>query len=226
MRKSIYKITNILNNKSYIGQAINPEERFKRHCMNFGSRGGITHKDESIINNAILKYGKENFIFKILESDIENYNEREKYWIKYYNTQKPNGYNITEGGEDPPRLVGENNPHAKHKEKEIQEIKYLLKYSNLTMTEISKKFNYKTCATVSAINKGKSWFDKNEVYPLRNTIQRITEEQVKDIIDDLLKTSLTQQEIAKKYNIGRHIITAINIGENHNQDNLSYPLRK
>lgn len=47
----------------------------------------------SLINSAIKKYGKENFSFEILEY-AENYNEREKFWIKYYNSKVPNGYNI------------------------------------------------------------------------------------------------------------------------------------
>lgn len=72
MLKSIYKITNKLNGKIYIGQSINPFKRFKQHCYN-------TQIYKSLINEAINKYGKENFLFEILESDIENYNEREKY---------------------------------------------------------------------------------------------------------------------------------------------------
>ena len=188
---------------------------------------GTTHMEESIINHAIIKYGKENFTFEILEKDIEDYNEREKYWIKYYNCKKPNGYNIMDGGEDPPIKRGEENPKATHTEKEINEIKNLLKNSNLTIAEISRRFNYKTPATVSAINAGRSWFDSNEKYPLRPTITKhISEDLVDKIIDDLLNTNLTQKVIAEKYNIKRNIVTAINIGENHKRENLSYPLRK
>lgn len=72
MLKSIYKITNKINNKIYIGQSVRPFERFSQHCHN--KRTNI-----SLINKAIQKYGKENFNFEIIESDIENYNEREKY---------------------------------------------------------------------------------------------------------------------------------------------------
>lgn len=74
MLKSIYKITNKLNGKIYIGQSVNPFNRFKQHCYN---KQGSSYK--SLINEAINKYGKENFLFEILELDIENYNEREKY---------------------------------------------------------------------------------------------------------------------------------------------------
>ena len=48
----IYKITNLINNQSYIGQSINIEQRIKQHFRN---------KDKTVIDNAIQKYGKENF---------------------------------------------------------------------------------------------------------------------------------------------------------------------
>lgn len=70
MLKSIYKITNTINQKVYIGQSIHPIQRFSEHCYN---------DTDSLIHRAIKKYGKENFQFEIIEPDIENYNEREKY---------------------------------------------------------------------------------------------------------------------------------------------------
>ena len=78
MKKSIYKITNLINNKIYIGQSVSPYKRFAQHCINHGVKGG-KNSDTSLINLAIRKYGKENFSFEIMEEDIENYNEREKY---------------------------------------------------------------------------------------------------------------------------------------------------
>ena len=71
MKKAIYKITNKVNHKIYIGQSSQPEERFKQHCYSL-----TTYK--SLINKAINKYGKENFDFEII-GWFEDYNEKEKY---------------------------------------------------------------------------------------------------------------------------------------------------
>lgn len=92
MKKFIYKITNRLNGKIYIGQTTNPTRRFQEHraC-------GYGQETEKILYKAFSKYGIGNFSFEVIE-ETEDYNEREKYWIKYYNCLVPNGYNMNEGG--------------------------------------------------------------------------------------------------------------------------------
>lgn len=89
----IYKITNIQNNKVYIGQSIRPiNQRFQRHINDALNNILDTH-----FARAIRKYGKENFIIE--EIDIANIqeelNEKEQYWIKYYNSVI-DGYNETD----------------------------------------------------------------------------------------------------------------------------------
>ena len=228
MKKSIYKITNLINNKSYIGQTKDIQKRFSQHKINYGSCGGQGLKSTSLINQAIQKYGVKNFNFEILEQDIENYNDREKFWIEYYNSKTPNGYNICDGGENPPIKKGEENGNSFHSKEEIREIKKLLKNTNLSFKEIAKKYNYNSHSTIGYINQGIIWYDENEVYPLRNTgcNKNLSSQKVQLIIHDLLNTNLTQQAIADKYNIGRHIVTAINNGESYKQINHTYPLRQ
>ena len=109
--KDIYKITNLINGKIYIGQAKNTAERFKSHCK--------PSTKDGLVDYAIHKYGAENFTVEILESQIENYNEREKFWIKELNSLTPNGYNISEGGDKPPVFYGINHPTASIKSEEI-----------------------------------------------------------------------------------------------------------
>lgn len=80
----IYKITNKLNGKSYIGQSIHCGERFEQHC----------HGKKQFIDETIQLEGKENFTFELLEEcKKDQLNEKEDYYIKKYNTMFPNGYN-------------------------------------------------------------------------------------------------------------------------------------
>jgi group I intron endonuclease len=83
----IYKTTNLLNSKIYIGQSIYEDESY------LGSG--------SIITFAIKKYGAINFKKEILERcSPELLDERERYWIEFYNsTNKDIGYNILSGGQ-------------------------------------------------------------------------------------------------------------------------------
>lgn len=90
----IYKITNDINNKVYIGQtSFSIEKRFSEHC-----KDAFKFKAEKRpLYSAMRKYGIENFHVELLE-ETENPNEREKYWIQKFNTYH-NGYNATIGGE-------------------------------------------------------------------------------------------------------------------------------
>ena len=91
----IYKITNNINHKIYIGQTINSiERRFKQHlsCARNNTSGHLYF--------AMRKYGLENFTIEILEkTNVTNLNEREKYYITLFNSTDPKiGYNILNGG--------------------------------------------------------------------------------------------------------------------------------
>lgn len=96
----IYKITNTINNKSYIGQTIKTaEERWKEHKAHaFGSHPNDQNKT---LYKAIRKYGVENFTFEVLQDNIEIFEQLDKaeiYWIDYYNSFVK-GYNETFGGQ-------------------------------------------------------------------------------------------------------------------------------
>lgn len=95
----IYKITNKINNKSYIGQSINIEQRWKTHKTSPFNKNCVHYN--CLFYKAIRKYGIDNFIFEVLEECEKNrLNEREIYWIAYYQTHnKKYGYNMTDGGD-------------------------------------------------------------------------------------------------------------------------------
>lgn len=91
----IYKIQNLINNRVYIGQTVKSyEKRFQQHKNNYDK----PYFSQLTLYKAFKKYGLENFSFEPIE-EIENekLDEREKYWIDYYDSYK-NGYNMTLGG--------------------------------------------------------------------------------------------------------------------------------
>lgn len=221
MKKSIYKITNLINGKSYIGQTNDFQRRQQEH-----KKRGYGTEGQKPLYYAFDKYGLENFSFEIIEADIENYNEREVYWINFYHTLVPNGYNVQIGGDEPPLYYGEDNSSCTHSDELVDQVIDLLKNSSLSIKEIGKRFNYDDSA-IRRINRGELRHREDINYPIKKmTTQEEKEERALKIIDDLLFTNLTQKEIGKKYGLGRTAITAINTGQNYKQPELNYPLRK
>ena len=91
----IYKITNKINQKSYIGlTSKSVEERWKEHIASINKL-----KDQRPLYSALAKYGVDSFSIETIEEvDNDFLGERETYWISYYDSYK-NGYNATLGGD-------------------------------------------------------------------------------------------------------------------------------
>ena len=92
----IYKATNNITGKSYIGYAVDGLEERKPEHKRYANRG-----DGYYFQRAIKKYGWNNFGWILLEHNISDFdilNELERYWIREFDTKRPNGYNLTEGG--------------------------------------------------------------------------------------------------------------------------------
>lgn len=229
MEKYIYKITNNINNKVYIGQTNDWKERFQQH-----RKLGYGNEKNKILYLAMKKYGVENFSFEIIEGPIKNYNEREKYWIAYYHSciEDPEygntkGYNMTPGGEEPPINKGANSPFLKHNPDDQLKVKKLLKETDLKLQEISEKTGYDISA-IKRINYGIIWHEDEIEYPIRKPelTKEDANERALQIIYDLQYTTLTQKAIAEKYNVARSTITMINLGQNNHFSDLEYPIRK
>lgn len=93
----IYKATNKVNNKCYIGQTINALSYRRMHHYKDANSGRYS----VYFHHAIRKYGKDNFIWEVLENcnSKEELDEMEFHYIKQYNSFKPSGYNMTLGGD-------------------------------------------------------------------------------------------------------------------------------
>lgn len=90
----IYKITNKINDKTYVGQTKNSLEKRKPYHLQ-----SVNHNSKYPIHCAIRKYGIENFLFETIElCDESELNKKEIFWIKELNSLCQNGYNIRNGG--------------------------------------------------------------------------------------------------------------------------------
>lgn len=153
----IYKIENLINRKIYIGQSRNIKQRWKEHRYRPFNKNSKQY--DCPFYRAIRKYGLENFSFVVLEeTSIEDLDDKEKYWIKYYGSNNPLfGYNCTIGGESATYTTLTKN--------QVDEIRNLLT-TKISQQDIAKKYNVSQM-TISMINTGQTWPDENIVYPIR-----------------------------------------------------------
>ncbi len=159
MIKAIYKITNLINHKIYIGQTVHPNKRWWEH-----QQRAKTHYDNYPIHLAIDKYGAENFSFEILEW-TKDYDDEEARLIKEYNSISPNGYNLIEGGHSP-IMLGEDHPHNTISNKNVLAVIQELKENKLSDRELALKYDVSD-KVIADINHGYSHKQPNEAYPIR-----------------------------------------------------------
>ena len=124
MTGRIYLIENQINHKQYVGKTYNSiEERWREHCRDYKK----AHCEKRPLYEAMNKYGIENFTIKLIE-ETDNLEEREKYWVAYYDSYH-NGYNATIGGDG--------RPYFEYSDAEVIQKFYELK----NIKEVAKFFN-------------------------------------------------------------------------------------
>lgn len=180
----IYKITNNLNGKAYVGQSKHIKRRWREHL------GGA---EDSVISKAINKYGAENFSFGVVEKCvIKDLDKREIYYISKHNTFK-HGYNMTVGG-DGVKGVG--------KVLSYDVIPYIINdlRTDAPSIELSEKYKV-SVSMISRINAGHDWAIEGENYPIRKHFTT----RLRDSIDKerLLKdvATLGFKEAGRRYGI-------------------------
>lgn len=217
MKKSIYIIKNDINDKVYVGQSIHPEIRFGEHCYLREDR------NNSILTNAINKYGKEHFWMEILEEQIENYNEREIYWIAYYNSVRPNGYNISVGGEG--GLNGIYSPQSILNKERLNNLIVDLSKENESLKTLCEKYQI-SHSLITRINNGRSYAQEGIKYPIRKNSQKKAQDVIEEIYDLLKYSYRSYESIALEYNLSSSTIGKINRGESYHNNNIKYPIRE
>jgi group I intron endonuclease len=161
----IYKITNLINGKVYIGQSIDIKQRWFKHKS---AAFNIADKNyEYPLYRAIRKYGLDNFLFEVLEEcSKDELCEKEKFYIAKYHAHGKCGYNQDDGGNG-----GSHN--FKLTDEDITAIIARLKYSMDNAFIIGADFGVGG-TTIKNINRGLVHRRDNETYPIRPKLWSIT----------------------------------------------------
>lgn len=175
MEAIIYKITNDINNKIYVGQTWKTaEQRFARHCAE--ARWKNTKRMPIIL--AIKKYGKEHFTISELETLVDctqiKLDEREVFWGMELNTLSPNGYNLKLGqasGRLSPETI-EKIARSNRGRKATPET-----IERLRISHLGYKVKESTKQKLSDFNRGKTLSEEHKrKIAESNTGRKITEE--------------------------------------------------
>ena len=180
LKGKIYIIKNNINSKVYIGQTINTlKHRFNQHA-----RVALEKCNKNSIDYAIQTLGKENFWIEEIETcDYNELDEKEIYWINFYNSFE-NGYNMTLGGQlNRPNKI-DNETFSKIVED----------YNNgILMDTISKKYNIHNSTIYE-------YFKNNKIKLQGNN----RKESISQSIENIKKATLARQ--IKVKNIDLQII--------------------
>lgn len=202
----IYKITNKINNKVYIGQTNSIKNRWKSHKSE--AKNNRPQGDYPIYH-AIRKYGIENFIFEIIDEclNLREANIQETWFIKIYRSLvKENGYNIHEGGdvnhvsEETKKKSSESHMGQKPWNKGIpmsDEAKLKLSKSK----QGQKPWN--TGKKISGMSGKKQTIEHKNKIRLSQAV--LTDQQVLEI----RSSELNQRKLAKQYNVSQATICKI-----------------
>lgn len=197
MLGKIYKITNHINGKIYVGQTTKSlKERFQKHCWR--TTENDSYHLNMAIKKAIKKYGKENFTIELIEEvETTKLDEREVYWISFYDSYNK-GYNCTKGGQNG---ATRQTKLSWAEENEVIEAKYL----GFSIKEIEEVYNIDR-TSVHNIFKRHALKMPNK----RNLADRISLEDFKKF----LLTKPTCKQIEHKFNICR--CSVFNFLKKHN----------
>lgn len=231
----IYKFTNLLNGKCYIGQSIDIEQRRLAHLSSANNKKADDYNHQ--LHQALRKYGVSNFSFEVLVElhgegyDKELLNTLEIYYISKYNSFKQ-GYNATPGGDarDPALSKGEKNGRALVTEKDVlyirecynahipfKEIQKKYKNHQITTRGLQKIWYFETWKDIKPeynTEENKYWHSHkakaNESSIARDNKRHFSENQIRQFRDDFYNKQMTIREIQIKYNLTERTSTIRN----------------
>ena len=163
----IYKVTNKINNKVYIGQTVRSFDRRKTEHLRQAKN---KHRSCAYFHSALLKYGFDSFVWEVIfESDCQvELDSKEIEFISYYNSYGDGGYNLCLGGSNNngykrSEQTVEKMRNFKHSEKTKEEARQRMlgtkvkeeTKEKLRQINLGKKHSEKTKEKMSISNKGK-----------------------------------------------------------------------
>ena len=175
----IYKITNKLNSKVYIGKSINIYSRWSDHKRAAFKESADTYNRP--LYKAFRAHGLENFTFEIIEQcSRQDLTHREQFWITSLNCSWPNGYNIAD--------TAWYNSFEKLTIDLVKIILTDLTQTSLSIKQVAKKYNL-AYNLVSDLNRGRiaKYRLDGFNYPILSTIEIIKRNTLIDKKDSLNK---------------------------------------
>lgn len=211
----IYIIKNTCNDKVYIGQTTRTiEARWADHIKN----AIHNYQSSMIIYRAMRKYGVEHFFISILEDNIEkqDLNEREKYWIHYYNSIRPNGYNIRDGGDDSGRKeVYKIDPTTNEIVECYGSATAAAEANNLDLSSLSKICRREGNSCGGYKWTYKEYYDKGYLASIKTKAAKQPVYQVDPYTKEIINIFESISEAARYVNVNQSGISNVLSGKNH-----------
>ena len=189
----IYKITNLINGKVYIGQSIDIEKRFNTYKR-------LDCKMQTKIYRSLNKYGVENHTFEIIqECDIEILNERERFWQEHYNVLGKNGLNcrLTKSNDKTGKMCEETKIKLSDKKKGVK-VHTIESKRKISEHFKGKKKSEETRRKLSEINKGKKLSEETRKKISQIQIGKKLSEEHKRKISESNKGKKKSEEFCRK----------------------------
>lgn len=192
----VYMFKNLINDKVYIGQTINPSRRKASHIH--AARTDVQYP----LQRSIRKHGVENFSFEVIEECVdEKIDEREKFWISQFDSRNPErGYNIHIGG-------------SSSSEETHRKISEALKGNTHC---VGRVLNIETKLKLSKAGKGKKrTLEQRLAISKNNSGRKLSDSDVVNIRNMFLTNEFSRKELSKKFDVTIGHINAILRGTKH-----------
>lgn len=202
----IYKITNVVNNKAYIGLSMHLNKRWEEHKNDL-----IKNKHfNAHLQNSVNKYGIQNFKFEVLEqveADKDKLSEREIFWINKYKSLNVILYNIGLGGYKGNGLKGELNSNYDSTLYTFYKIDSDLIEKDITFWDMQQKYNIKNKNFYGLKDSSRTscagWSLKN---PKETKMRRTGFNYTFISKDGIIESEITVVDFCNKYNLNRNSI--------------------